>query len=184
MTLNIMFNIRGVNDVGFLSDSPQESKDFKIHIKTGDVWWAGTDSNVYITMCGRLECLRSYHLKHSSTHSDPFERSQVDVFIVPSLSLGNFKNVTIWHDGSGYFPTWFLKNIRIVETFAGMEPTFTYSCWIKGNDPKTLYLQIPGSCHSLDEREPKRPNDKFSMGTHFLYFHSTLNVEGQGHMVV
>uniref|UniRef100_A0A8C4PZX4 PLAT domain-containing protein n=1 Tax=Eptatretus burgeri TaxID=7764 RepID=A0A8C4PZX4_EPTBU len=108
----------------------------------------------------------------------------VDVFIVPSLSLGNFKNVTIWHDGSGYFPTWFLKNIRIVETFAGMEPTFTYSCWIKGNDPKTLYLQIPGSCHSLDEREPKRPNDKFSMGTHFLYFHSTLNVEGQGHMVV
>ena len=58
---------------------------------------------------------------------------QVDVFIVPSLSLGNLKNVSIWHDGSGYFPTWFLKNIRINETFAGMEPTFTCSCWIKGN---------------------------------------------------
>ena len=75
-----MFNIRGINDVGFLSDSPQESKDYKIHIKTGDVWlgWgASTNSNVYITMCGRLECLRSYHLKHSSTHHDPFQPNQV-----------------------------------------------------------------------------------------------------------
>ena len=72
-----MFNIRGINDVGFLSDSPQESKDYKIHIKTGDVHWAGTGANVFITMCGRLECLRSYHLKQSSTHDDPFQQYQV-----------------------------------------------------------------------------------------------------------
>ena len=72
-----MFNIRGINDVGFLSDSPQESKDYKIHIKTGDIWLGGTDSSVYITMCGRLKCSRSYHLKHSSTHHNPFEQGQV-----------------------------------------------------------------------------------------------------------
>ena len=72
-----MFNIRGINDVGFLSDSPKESKDYKIHIKTGDVWWAGTNSNVSLTMCGRLKCLRSSHLKQSSTHHDPFEQGQV-----------------------------------------------------------------------------------------------------------
>jgi len=73
-----MFNIRGINDVGFLSDSPQESEDYKIHIKTGDYWLgAGTDSDVYITMCGGLKCLRSYHLNHSSTHHDPFEPNQV-----------------------------------------------------------------------------------------------------------
>ena len=79
-----MFNIRGVNEVGFLSDSPQESKDYKIHIKTGNIWRAGTGANVYITMCGRLECV-THHLKES-THPVLFQQNQV--IIHTTLSQG------------------------------------------------------------------------------------------------
>jgi len=67
---------------------------------------------------------------------------QVDVFTVRSRYLGNLENVTIWHDGSKNHPDWFLENIRINETFSGMEQTFTCSCWIYKNDPKTLYPQV------------------------------------------
>uniref|UniRef100_UPI00358F36FA uncharacterized protein n=1 Tax=Myxine glutinosa TaxID=7769 RepID=UPI00358F36FA len=142
-----------------ISDSPQEAKDYKIYIKTGNDYWAGTGANVYITICGGLTCLRSHHLKHSTTHHNPFEAGQVDVFTVRSLYLGNLENVTIWHDGSGRFPSWFLENIKITETFSGMEQTFTCSCQVESNrKPKNLYPQIPRSCDSSDEREPKKPH--------------------------
>uniref|UniRef100_UPI00358EBB9C uncharacterized protein n=1 Tax=Myxine glutinosa TaxID=7769 RepID=UPI00358EBB9C len=144
-----------------ISDSPQEAKDYKIYkiyIKTGWHSRAGTNSNVYITICGGLKCLRSHHLRHSTTHHNPFERNQVDVFTVRCLYLGSLKNVTIWHDGSRYYSTWLVENIRITEAFSGMEQTFNCSCWISGNYPKTLHPQIPGSCDSLDEREPKKPH--------------------------
>uniref|UniRef100_UPI00358E1BC8 uncharacterized protein n=1 Tax=Myxine glutinosa TaxID=7769 RepID=UPI00358E1BC8 len=143
-----------------ISDSPQEAKDYKIYkiyIKTGNVYWADTDSNVYITICGGLKCLRSHHLNHSTYHN-PFEAGQVDVFTVRSLYLGNLENVTIRHDGSGSRPSWLLENIRITETFSGLEQTFTCSCWIYRNDPKTLHPQIPRSCDSSDKSEPKKPH--------------------------
>uniref|UniRef100_UPI00358F7076 uncharacterized protein n=1 Tax=Myxine glutinosa TaxID=7769 RepID=UPI00358F7076 len=139
-----------------ISDSPQESKDYKIYIKTVNAYWAGTGANVYITICGGLKCLRSHHLNHS-TYDIPFEAGQVDLFTVRSLHLGNLENVTIRHDGSGYHSSWLLENIRITETFSGLEQTFTCSCWIYRNDPKTLYPQIPRSCDPLDDREPKKP---------------------------
>uniref|UniRef100_UPI00358E1DE2 uncharacterized protein isoform X1 n=1 Tax=Myxine glutinosa TaxID=7769 RepID=UPI00358E1DE2 len=141
-----------------ISDSPQEAKDYKIYIKTRNVYWAGTDSNVYITICGGLKCLRSHHLNHSTTYDDPFERNQVDVFTVRSLYLGNLENVTLWHDGSGSHSSWLLKNIKIAETFSGMEQIFPCSCQVDANSPKILHPQIPGSCDPLDEREPNKPH--------------------------
>uniref|UniRef100_A0A8C4X1S8 PLAT domain-containing protein n=1 Tax=Eptatretus burgeri TaxID=7764 RepID=A0A8C4X1S8_EPTBU len=125
-------------------------------------------------MCGGLECV-THHLKES-THPVIFQQNQVDIFTVQSLYLGNLESVTIWHDGSGrlfswsgFLSTWFLENIRIIETLSGMEQTFTCSCWVYGNDPKTLYPQNPRSCDSSYEREPKKPQVPIPlMGTPLL----------------
>ena len=50
---------------------------YKVHIHTGDVFRAGTDANVYVTIYGDQGDTGERQMKNSETYSDKFERGHV-----------------------------------------------------------------------------------------------------------
>lgn len=66
---------------------------------TGDIWNAGTDANVYLTVYGERgdtgvrQLLRKDDLKK-------FQKGQVDLFNIEAVSLGKPKRLIIGHDAN------------------------------------------------------------------------------------
>ena len=52
---------------------------YKVHVNTGDVFRAGTDANVFITVFGESGDTGERQLKNSETYSDKFERGHVSL---------------------------------------------------------------------------------------------------------
>ena len=49
-----------------------------MHVCTGDIRWAGTDANVFVNIYGEKGDTGERHMKDSETHSNKFERGQVN----------------------------------------------------------------------------------------------------------
>lgn len=58
---------------------------YRVHVFTGDVSNAGTNSNVFICAYGELGDTGERKLEKSETHMDKFERSNVRVVVFPVL---------------------------------------------------------------------------------------------------
>jgi hypothetical protein len=52
-------------------------KDYVVEVFTGDVKYAGTNADVFLTMFGELGDSGEKKLIKSETHTDKFERNQV-----------------------------------------------------------------------------------------------------------
>lgn len=66
--------IQNTSLVYFLIFSEME---YTVKVFTGDVSYAGTDANVFITLYGEHGDTGERHLKESATHVNKFERNQV-----------------------------------------------------------------------------------------------------------
>uniref|UniRef100_A0A8C4QLY1 Ig-like domain-containing protein n=1 Tax=Eptatretus burgeri TaxID=7764 RepID=A0A8C4QLY1_EPTBU len=121
----------------FISVLPKQV--YKVFVRTGNVLWSGTDAKVFIELCGEFNCVES-ELKTSTRN--PFEQGQEDHFTIDGTYLGNLTHLKIWHNKAGTGPTWLLKKVTVTEQQFGMSYTFTCSCWIDGNSPKTLPAQF------------------------------------------
>ncbi len=84
---------------------------YKIVVKTGDCDGAGTNANVYITLCGdRNSC---EYLLDTPDHDD-FERGQEHEYHLLAADVGNVNKVRIRHDNSrGLYSPWFLDWIKV-----------------------------------------------------------------------
>ena len=74
---------------------------YTIDVHTGDIRGAGTDANVYCQLFGKRGDSGTRPLKRSSTHTNKFERNQMDSFVLEAVDLDDLTKLVIGHDGSG-----------------------------------------------------------------------------------
>nr|XP_014342376.1 PREDICTED: oxygen-regulated protein 1 [Latimeria chalumnae] len=133
---------------------------YEVHTVTGDLWNAGTDADVYISVFGKNSDSGSRQL-FKSKQLTKFLKGQTDCFQLEAVHLGNLYKVVIGHDGLGagqtylsalnvkliailfYFGTceqvsplyfsgngWFLEKVVIKDPVRHIEYTFLCHRWL------------------------------------------------------
>ena len=80
-------------------NAPTSIGHYVVSVHTGDVKYAGTDANVYLTPYGEKGDTGSRQL--SNKWKNDFERNQIDKFTIEAADLGKLSKVRIGHDGTG-----------------------------------------------------------------------------------
>lgn len=103
---------------------PPTSSTWDIHIITSDTRGAGTDANVTLQV----------HGSEASSHAIPlgdnvanFEQGEEDVFAgveVRGCDVGSVEGVTLSHDGTGPYPDWHVRSVRLINTVTGQKYEF------------------------------------------------------------
>ncbi|KAJ8017682.1 Lipoxygenase-likey domain-containing protein 1 [Holothuria leucospilota] len=105
------------------------SRQYKVHVYTGDVFRAGTDANVFVTIFGENGDTGERQLRNSETHTDKFERGHCDKFSIEAVDIGKPFKVKIRHDNSGLNASWFLDRVEVFDDDGEMYP-FHCERWI------------------------------------------------------
>jgi hypothetical protein len=123
-----------------------------VRVETGDIYQAGTDSKVYITLfgehgdTGERPLIRKTQVKvdDDRMHRDLFERNHTDSFVVEDLDLGMLSKINVRHDNSSWKKSWYLDKV-VVEVEDG-EGKWTFPCqqWFsKKKGDKRIDRDIP-----------------------------------------
>lgn len=111
--------------------------DYRIKVFTGDVYQAGTNSKVYLTLNGRKQVIPNIDLGKLLPGSNPFERNQTDETGIYDQPLTDgLSSITINLEKGA---RWFLGSITIESPNLFMPGTFRYNNWIEGGSPVTIY---------------------------------------------
>uniref|UniRef100_A0AAY5K4A4 PLAT domain-containing protein n=1 Tax=Esox lucius TaxID=8010 RepID=A0AAY5K4A4_ESOLU len=103
-----------------------ETHTYKVSVMTGDVYNAGTDANVFLTIYGDLGDTGERKLSKSETNSNKFERGAVDQFVIEAVDLGQVFKIKIRHDNSMLSADWYLDQVEIVDEDS--EEVFLFLC--------------------------------------------------------
>eukprot|EP01048_Picozoa_sp_COSAG05_P003977 COSAG05_NODE_197_length_14521_cov_113.902995_2_plen_373_part_00 len=140
---------------------------YNIEVHTGDVRYAGTDANVYITLFGRDGNSGTRQL--SNKWKNDFERAQVDVFALEAAGLGPLEKVRIGHDGTGAGAGWYLD--KVVVKPPGL-PEINFECkrWLDekeedGQTERELYPAGSGR-ESTDMRQVQEGLVEYKVAIH------------------
>ncbi|XP_011477254.1 lipoxygenase homology domain-containing protein 1-like [Oryzias latipes] len=105
-------------------------------VVTGDVQYAGTDTNIFLTVCGANGSTEEMLLPKNG---DRFERDQEDTFVLEIDDIAPLKKIRIRIDGTGSRPDWFLDRILIRNLTTEEEYLFTYENWLSSTKgPKRI----------------------------------------------
>lgn len=108
---------------------------YRLRVRTGDVPFAGTDANVYVSIIGSENSTPDIELKKKYRTEDTrnmFERSMTDEFVFEwAKDLGEVSTLHVRHDNFGLFPDWYLKYIRV--TRVNDEKVWYFPCeqWLE-----------------------------------------------------
>ncbi|KAG8545266.1 hypothetical protein GDO81_021178, partial [Engystomops pustulosus] len=94
-------------------EDPLETHTYCVSVYTGDIYGAGTDANVFLTIYGDLGDTGERKLSKSETNSNKFERGQMDKFIIEAVDLGTLYKIKIRHDNSMISPDWYLERVEV-----------------------------------------------------------------------
>jgi lipoxygenase homology domain-containing protein 1 len=101
---------------------------YKILVHTGDKRGAGTDANVFVILQGEKGDSGKRALESAGNN---FERGKVDTFGIEVFDLGELKQITVGHDGSGFGSGWFLDYVIVRdETLRNKEYKFQCGRWL------------------------------------------------------
>ncbi|XP_013416715.1 lipoxygenase homology domain-containing protein 1 isoform X2 [Lingula anatina] len=100
---------------------------YKIIVKTGDEWGAGTNANVFMTLYGTNGDTGKRQLDQK--FRDLFERNQTDEFEIEVLDLGELTKMRIEHDNSGFRPAWLLEKVEVINQATNKSTIFPCNKW-------------------------------------------------------
>lgn len=86
--------------------SAATSDKLQISVKTSNDWFAGYDGEVQITLFNTQYTQSTFTLSNSSTHSDPFERGNIDVFEVDGASFFSTLTSVLIHKEQSFIDDW------------------------------------------------------------------------------
>ncbi|XP_075870025.1 lipoxygenase homology domain-containing protein 1 [Nelusetta ayraudi] len=92
-----------------------ETHTYKVSVMTGDVYGAGTDANVFLTIYGDQGDTGERKLRKSETNGNKFERGAVDKFTIEAVDLGQVYKIKIHHDNSMMSADWYLDQVEVVD---------------------------------------------------------------------
>uniref|UniRef100_A0A8D3BN03 Lipoxygenase homology domains 1b n=1 Tax=Scophthalmus maximus TaxID=52904 RepID=A0A8D3BN03_SCOMX len=103
-------------------------------VDTGDTQYAGTDTNIFLTVFGANGSTEEMLLPKNE---DRFERGQEDTFNLEIDDIAPLKKIRVRIDGSGSRPDWFLDRILMRNLTTEEVYLFTYENWLsKTKGPK------------------------------------------------
>lgn len=141
---------------------------YKVSVMTGDVYGAGTDANVFLTIYGDQGDTGERKLRKSETNSNKFERGsvrarppllpflsrkntliktcvfsvQVDKFTIEAVDLGQVFKLRIRHDNSMMHADWYLDQVEVVDEDS--EEVFLFLCerWLSRKKEDRLIERV------------------------------------------
>ncbi|XP_050769305.1 lipoxygenase homology domain-containing protein 1 [Gymnogyps californianus] len=145
-------------------ESALEENTYEVHVLTGNVWGAGTDANVFLSIYGVGRGDTGERQLKRSNNLNKFEKGQVDVFTIKAIDLGELKKLRIRHDNSGASPSWFLERVEIVDPKESTTYYFPCQRWlaVEEDDGQIVRELVP-----VDEAFVKKDseNDGQSLAT-------------------
>ncbi|XP_010119318.1 PREDICTED: lipoxygenase homology domain-containing protein 1 [Chlamydotis macqueenii] len=145
-------------------ESDLEENTYEVHVLTGNVWGAGTDANVFLSIYGVGRGDTGERQLKRSNNLNKFEKGQVDVFTIKAIDLGELKKLRIRHDNSGASPSWFLERVEIVDLKESTTYYFPCQRWlaVEEDDGQIVRELVP-----VDEAFVKKDseNDGQSLAT-------------------
>ena len=127
---------------------------YTIHVHTGDVRNAGTDSKVFIELFG------GRHDDKSSGRiilKGKFERGDIDICNIESpVLISPVSRVLIGHDNSGAFPSWFLNRVDLETPMTGMKQVFPCERWLAKDEDDGKIERILKENTSLREEHSSK----------------------------
>ncbi|TKS84776.1 Lipoxygenase -like proteiny domain-containing protein 1 [Collichthys lucidus] len=103
-----------------------ETHTYQVSVMTGDVYGAGTDANVFLTIYGDQGDTGERKLSKSETNSNKFERGSEDKFTLEAVDLGIVFKIKIRHDNSMISPDWYLDQVEVYDE--DTEEVFLFLC--------------------------------------------------------
>ncbi|XP_023678721.2 lipoxygenase homology domain-containing protein 1 isoform X1 [Paramormyrops kingsleyae] len=176
-----------------------ETHTYKVSVMTGDMYEAGTDANVFLTIYGDLGDTGERKLSKSETNSNKFERGSVDKFTIEAVDLGQVYKIKIRHDNSMISPDWYLDQVEVLDV--DTEEVFLFLCerWLsKKKEDKHIerFFYVKGfkgvrdssksvkgstmNVKSLDsnmnkKNKKKKEEDDIPDEVHFIPYHFTIS---------
>ncbi|MBN2739222.1 MAG: hypothetical protein JXR70_19745 [Spirochaetales bacterium] len=126
----------------------QSAVDYEVTIHTADVFGAGTNADVFVTLYG--ECGNSSETELDKPGYNDFERNDTDSYnVVASMDLGTIRSVKIRHDNSGSGSGWKLDYLRVRNTRTGQSWNFSCNRWLATDedDKKIWRIMTATGCN-------------------------------------
>lgn len=121
---------------------------YRVDVKTGDVFGAGTDANVRIIL--HAKGLQTENFLLDKAWKDDFERNSLDQFTVESkTNLPEVERIELWRDATGIFSSWFVDYIEVTNLMTGITSMFPIMRWIREN--KRYFINHIDTCLPQDE---------------------------------
>uniref|UniRef100_A0A8C2ZJA1 Lipoxygenase homology PLAT domains 1 n=1 Tax=Cyclopterus lumpus TaxID=8103 RepID=A0A8C2ZJA1_CYCLU len=92
-----------------------ETHMYSVSVRTGDMYGAGTDANVFLTIYGDLGDTGERKLAKSENNKNKFERGEVDKFLIEAVDLGQVFKIHIRHDNSMIGAHWYLDQVEVLD---------------------------------------------------------------------
>ncbi|OXB56284.1 hypothetical protein ASZ78_015616 [Callipepla squamata] len=102
---------------------------YEVHVTTGELWNAGTEADVYISIYGEKGDTGSRQLLRSQKPKK-FLKGQTDVFLVEAVHLGHLYKIVIGHNGLGSGNGWYLDKVVIKDPITDLDYTFLCHRWL------------------------------------------------------
>ncbi|XP_077594101.1 lipoxygenase homology domain-containing protein 1 [Stigmatopora nigra] len=119
-----------------------ETHTYKVSVMTGDMYGAGSDANVFLTIYGDLGDTGERKLSKSETNSNKFERGSVDKFTIEAVDLGQVFKIKIRHDNSMMSADWYLDQVEVLDE--DTEEVFLFLCerWLSRKREDCLIQRV------------------------------------------
>ncbi|XP_049684405.1 oxygen-regulated protein 1 [Accipiter gentilis] len=133
---------------------------YEVHVTTGELWNAGTEADVYISVYGEKGDTGSRQLLRSQKPKK-FLKGQTDIFAVEAVHLGHLYKIVIGHSGLGSGNGWFLDKVVIKDPVTDLDYTFLCHRWLDqgqddGNIARELTVTDASTFPGRQELELKR----------------------------
>ncbi|XP_062409544.1 lipoxygenase homology domain-containing protein 1-like [Sardina pilchardus] len=168
-------------------DDALEIHTYKVVVRTGDMYGAGTDASVFITIYGDLGDTGERQLSTSATNSNKFERGAVDEFNLEAVDLGQVFKIRVRHDNSFLSPDWYLEEVEVLDL--DTEEDFLFLCerWLstKREDMRicrVFYVKVDDSgLRGLDSNMNQRDKDsRDEEDSSLIPYHFTVTTGDEG----
>jgi PKD repeat protein len=134
---------KGKGDTGIpaaLIDPNDPLVNYQIEITTGDVSDAGTDSWIYLSLFGPEKENGRYGSGELNPYNaldalGPFEKGNTDSFINQGYNLDEVEFMTLRHNNHYDKPGWYVKAIKVKNTYNGKEWLFVPDQWLAMDKP-------------------------------------------------
>ncbi|XP_073234690.1 uncharacterized protein [Porites lutea] len=137
---------------------PRPNTSYHLAVKTGEMFTAGTDANVYFQLIGSEGETEKIQLRQGGKAEKRFEKGRLDKFIVETVDVGTVQKLRIGHDNNGSAPGWFLEEVAVDVPAHNQHFVFPCHRWLARNedDKKIERDLLPGVPVSSGTRSPSK----------------------------